>query len=171
MGELFGVERRPHNRYSGAKILRQRWQAHIQNTLSRPVLLIDEAQEMQPGVLAELRLLASADLDAHVLLTTVLAGDGRLAERCARLRRSAARPAADRGLRLLCLPTSAVSRLSFGIAALLRACPASGLRPLGMVVRRYVTLFNGGAVVAITSATLRGRPRRFCGKITGAGGG
>ena len=81
MGELFGVELRPHNRYSGAKILRQRWQAHIQNTLSRPVLLIDEAQEMQPGVLAELRLLASADLDAHVLLTTVLAGDGRLAER------------------------------------------------------------------------------------------
>jgi general secretion pathway protein A len=81
MGELFGVELRPHNRYSGAKILRQRWQAHIQNTLSRPVLLIDEAQEMQPGVLAELRLLASADLDSHVLLTTVLAGDGRLAER------------------------------------------------------------------------------------------
>jgi hypothetical protein len=28
MGELFGVELRPHNRYSGAKILRQRWQAH-----------------------------------------------------------------------------------------------------------------------------------------------
>jgi general secretion pathway protein A len=81
MGELFGVELRPHNRYSGAKILRQRWQTHIQNTLSRPVLLIDEAQEMQPGVLAELRLLASADLDSHILLTTVLAGDGRLVER------------------------------------------------------------------------------------------
>jgi len=81
MGELFGVQLRPHNRYGGAKILRQRWQAHIQNTLSRPVLLIDEAQEMQPGVIAELRLLASADLDSHVLLTIVLAGDGRLAER------------------------------------------------------------------------------------------
>jgi general secretion pathway protein A len=81
MGELFGVELRPHNRHNGAKILRQRWQAHIQNTLSRPVLLIDEAQEMQPGVLAELRLLASADLDSHILLTTVLAGDGRLVER------------------------------------------------------------------------------------------
>ena len=33
MGELFGVELRPHNRYAGAKILRQRWQAHIQSTL------------------------------------------------------------------------------------------------------------------------------------------
>jgi type II secretory pathway predicted ATPase ExeA len=81
MGELFGVELRPHNRYGGAKILRQRWQAHIQSTLTRPVLLVDEAQEMQSSVLAELRLLASVDLDSHILLTTVLAGDGRLAER------------------------------------------------------------------------------------------
>ena len=81
MGELFGVELRPHNRFAGAKILRQRWQAHIQGTLSRPVLVVDEAQEMQSAVLAELRLLASADLDSHILLTVVLAGDGRLAER------------------------------------------------------------------------------------------
>jgi general secretion pathway protein A len=50
MGELFGVELRPHNRYAGARILRQRWQA-------------------------------SADLDSQILLTIVLAGDGRLAER------------------------------------------------------------------------------------------
>ena len=81
MGELFGVELRPHNRFAGAKILRQRWQAHIQGTLSRPVLVVDEAQEMQTAVLAELRLLASADLDSNILLTVVLAGDGRLAER------------------------------------------------------------------------------------------
>ena len=40
MGELFGVELRPHNRYAGARILRQRWQAHIQSTLTRPVLLM-----------------------------------------------------------------------------------------------------------------------------------
>ena len=81
MGELFGVELRPHNRYGGAKILRQRWQAHIQGTLSRPVLLVDEAQEMQSAVLAELRLLASTDLDSNILLTAVLAGDGRLTDR------------------------------------------------------------------------------------------
>ena len=36
---------------------------------------------MQSSVLAELRLLASADLDSQILLTIVLAGDGRLAER------------------------------------------------------------------------------------------
>jgi hypothetical protein len=29
MGELFGVELRPHNRYGGAKVLRQRWQVRI----------------------------------------------------------------------------------------------------------------------------------------------
>ena len=81
MGDLFGVELRPHNRWAGAKVLRERWQAHIDSTLSRPVLIVDEAQEMQPAVLAELRLLASADLDCHILLTVVLAGDGRLVER------------------------------------------------------------------------------------------
>jgi type II secretory pathway predicted ATPase ExeA len=81
MGELFGVELRPHNRYSGTKILRQRWLAHIHSNLCRPVLLVDEAQEMQSAVLAELRLLASAELDSQILLTIVLAGDGRLSER------------------------------------------------------------------------------------------
>jgi type II secretory pathway predicted ATPase ExeA len=81
MGDLFGVELRPHNRFAGAKILRQRWQAHIQGSLSRPVLVVDEAQEMQTAVLAELRLLASTDLDSNILLTVVLAGDGRLTER------------------------------------------------------------------------------------------
>jgi type II secretory pathway predicted ATPase ExeA len=45
------------------------------------VLVVDEAQEMQTSVLAELRLLASADLDSNILLTVVLAGDGRLTDR------------------------------------------------------------------------------------------
>jgi general secretion pathway protein A len=36
---------------------------------------------MVPAVLSELRLLASARFDSHILLTVVLAGDGRLAER------------------------------------------------------------------------------------------
>ncbi len=81
MGDLFGVELHPHNRWAGSKILRDRWQTHIDSALSRPLLLIDEAQEMLLPVLAELRLLSSARLDSHVLLTVVLAGDGRLVER------------------------------------------------------------------------------------------
>lgn len=81
MGELFGVELHPHNRYGGAKVLRQRWQAHIDASLSRPVLIVDESQEVLIPVLAELRLLSSARLDSHLLLTVVLAGDQRLLER------------------------------------------------------------------------------------------
>jgi len=81
MGDLFGVVLHPHNRWGGVKLLRQRWQAHIDAAFSRPVVIVDEAQEMVPAVLSELRLLASARFDSHILLTVVLAGDGRLVER------------------------------------------------------------------------------------------
>jgi len=81
LGELFGVALSPHNRWAGAKVLRSRWQAHIEQALLRPVLLIDEAQEMIPATLTELRLLCSDRLDARMLLTVVLGGDGRLTER------------------------------------------------------------------------------------------
>ncbi len=44
------------------------------------MLLLDEAQEMDPDVLSELRILSSADFDSTSLLTVVLSGDGRLLE-------------------------------------------------------------------------------------------
>ena len=81
MGALFGVQLSPHNRWNGFKVLRERWQSHIDGALVRPVLIIDEAHEMAPKVLAELRVLASAKLNSHILLTVVLAGDGRLLDR------------------------------------------------------------------------------------------
>src|ERR1035438_4224906 len=81
MGDLFGLELRPHNRWAGARVLRERWQTHIDASLARPVLVVDEAQEMLSTVLSEMRLLCSTKLDSHILLTVVLAGDGRLAER------------------------------------------------------------------------------------------
>jgi len=81
LGDLFGVALHPHNRWGGVKLLRERWQAHIDAAFSRPVLIVDETQEMVPAVLSELRLLASARFDSHILLTVVLAGDGRLVER------------------------------------------------------------------------------------------
>ena len=80
LGDLFGVPLKPHNRWGGFKALRERWHAHIDTTLSRPVLLIDEAQEMTPTALSELRLLASTRFDSRLILSVVLAGDGRLAE-------------------------------------------------------------------------------------------
>ncbi len=78
MGDLFGVALKPHNRWGGFKALRERWQTHMESTLLRPILLIDEAQEMHPAVLNELRLLCSAQFDSKILLTVVFAGDKRL---------------------------------------------------------------------------------------------
>ena len=81
LGELFGVPLSPHNRWSGFKALREKWLSHLASTLWRPVLIIDEAQEMDPRVLCELRLLASTEFDSRSILTVVLAGDGRLLDR------------------------------------------------------------------------------------------
>jgi general secretion pathway protein A len=84
LGDAFQVPLRPHNRWAGAKALRERWQAHIDSTLCRPVLLVDEAQEMTPAVLNELRLLSSDRFDARQLLAVVLSGDGRLVDKLRR---------------------------------------------------------------------------------------
>lgn len=84
LGDAFQVPLRPNNRWAGTKALRERWQAHIDSTLSHPVLLVDEAQEATPAVLNELRLLSSVRFDSKQLLTIVLAGDGRLVEKLRR---------------------------------------------------------------------------------------
>ena len=81
LGDLFGVQLSPHNRWAGAKVLRERWQSHIDGSLVRPVLVADEAQDMSAAVLTELRHLSSARFDSHMLLTTILAGDPRLVEK------------------------------------------------------------------------------------------
>jgi general secretion pathway protein A len=81
LGDLFGVELSPHNRWGGAKLLRERWQSHIDAALVRPVLVADEAQDMSTAVLNEMRHLSSARLDSHMLLTTILAGDTRLLDK------------------------------------------------------------------------------------------
>ena len=81
LGDLFTVKLSPSNRWGGFRALRERWKAHVASTRLKPVLLIDEAQEMTPEVLSELRILVSADFDATALLTVILAGDGRLLER------------------------------------------------------------------------------------------
>jgi general secretion pathway protein A len=84
MGDLFAVGLKPNNRWGGFKALRERWQVHLENTLLRPMLLIDEAQEMSPAVLCELRLLASTRFDSRPLLSVILAGDARLTEKLRR---------------------------------------------------------------------------------------
>jgi general secretion pathway protein A len=81
LGDLFGVPLAAHNRWGGFKALRARWADHITSTLSRPVLIIDEAQEALTPVFNELRVLASKALDSRQLLCVVFAGDARLVER------------------------------------------------------------------------------------------
>jgi general secretion pathway protein A len=81
LGAIFGVNLSPANRYGGFKSLRDRWLHHIKTTLFRPVLLIDEAQEMVASCLNEVRLLSSTHFDSQCILTTILCGDKRLPER------------------------------------------------------------------------------------------
>jgi type II secretory pathway predicted ATPase ExeA len=80
MGSLFGIDISASNRYGGHRSLREKWKAHIESTLFRPVIVIDEAQEMNPLVLTELRLLSSDKFDTKCLLTVILSGDQRLTD-------------------------------------------------------------------------------------------
>ena len=84
LGDIFAVPLRPHNRWGGFKSLRERWLAHLETTRVRAVLLVDEAQEMSPAALCELRLMASARFDSQPLLCVVLAGDARLIDKLRR---------------------------------------------------------------------------------------
>jgi general secretion pathway protein A len=81
IGDLFGVPVSTSNRWGAYKTVRAKWQEHIQQTLFRPVLLVDEAQEMSPLLLAELRLLGSTKLDTCTIVTVVLCGDRRLEDK------------------------------------------------------------------------------------------
>lgn len=81
LAEAFGSTVSASNRWGGFKILREKWKAKLESSLRRPVILIDEAQEMLPAVLSELRLLSSEHFDSQSLLTVVLAGDARLTEK------------------------------------------------------------------------------------------
>jgi len=84
LGEVFGLTLKPSNRWGGFKALRERWLAHLEATHRRTILLIDEAQEMGPKTLLELRLLATTRFDSRPLLAVVLAGDARLSDALAR---------------------------------------------------------------------------------------
>jgi general secretion pathway protein A len=84
LGDIFGVPLSPHNRWNSFKHLRERWLQHVESTLIRPVLFIDEAQEMPVCVLNELRLLTSTQFDSRLLLSVILAGDQRLNDKLRR---------------------------------------------------------------------------------------
>jgi type II secretory pathway predicted ATPase ExeA len=78
---IFGFNPIVNNRWGNYRALRDKWLSHIETTMLRPVLLIDEAQEMHSAVLNELRLLSSVAFDSKSILTVVLCGDHRLIDR------------------------------------------------------------------------------------------
>jgi type II secretory pathway predicted ATPase ExeA len=84
LGDIFGVSLSGSNRWGGFKSLRERWVSHLETSLLRPILFIDEAQETPGTVLNELRLLASAQFDSRILLSVILAGDQRLNDKLRR---------------------------------------------------------------------------------------
>ena len=78
LGDIFGVPLKLHNRWHSFKSLREKWAEYLDTSLVRPVLFIDEAQEMPLNVLNELRLLTSLKFDSQLLMSVVLSGDQRL---------------------------------------------------------------------------------------------
>lgn len=84
LGDIFGVALTNNNRWGGFKALRERWLSHLDTTLLRPILFVDEAQEMSTEVLNELRLLASMQFDSRILLTVIFAGDHRFNDKLRR---------------------------------------------------------------------------------------
>lgn len=78
LGASFGTPIGASNRWGGFNALREKWRAKLDATSARPVVLIDEAQDMNAAVLAEIRSLTSDRLDSRHLLTVVLCGDERL---------------------------------------------------------------------------------------------
>ena len=81
LGLIFDVDLKSSNRYGGYRALREKWKLHIESTLFRPVLLIDESQEVPATVLSEIRLLSSMNFDSQNILTIILCGDRRLSEK------------------------------------------------------------------------------------------
>ena len=78
--EIFRIPFSVSNRYLGHQGLRKKWKAHIESTLLRPVILIDEAQALNTAVFNEIKSLSSEHFDSQMLVTVILSGDMRLAE-------------------------------------------------------------------------------------------
>lgn len=78
LGDAFGLPLNSNNRWGSFKMVREKWQTHLESTSLRPILVIDEAQETLPVVLRELRLLTSKEFDSQTLLFVILVGDLRL---------------------------------------------------------------------------------------------
>lgn len=133
---VFGLACGTSNRWGGFRSLRDKWLAHIESTLLRPVILIDEAQEMPSMVLSEIRLLSSIAFDSKAILTVILAGDLRLPER---------------------LRATELAPLESRLRTRLRLEPASSIELVTMLETRCDAAGNGGLMTKELAATLAER--------------
>lgn len=162
LGELFNVGLSPANRYGGFKALRARWKSHCQSTLLRPVLLIDEAQQVSADCLTELRLLQSHHFDSQSLLFTILCGDTRLPER---FRSAELLPLGSRiGPRLVLLPLSPeqlVDYLNFALdlAGNGQLMTAELIRTLAAHAANNLRALNQMSAELLAAAVKRNLPR------------
>lgn len=162
LGELFNVGLSPANRYGGFKALRNRWISHCQSTLLRPVLLIDEAQQVSADCLTELRLLQSHHFDSQSLLFTILCGDNRLPER---FRSAELLPLGSRiGARLALLPLSPeqlVDYLNFALnqAGNAQLMTAELIRTLAAHAANNLRVLNQMAAELLAAAVKKNLPR------------
>ena len=129
MADLFGITTLRSNIWAGFKALREHWHRHLEDTRMRPVLLVDEAQEMAAKVLTELRLLASTEFDSRAILSVVLAGDARL---LAKLRSPELQPVASRIRQRLVMTGSDARELARLLDHLLDAAGNPGLMTPGL---------------------------------------
>jgi len=130
LGDVFCVPLTASNRWGGFKNLRERWLTHVDSTLLRPVLIIDEAQEMSPDVLSELRLLTSMQFDSRNLLSVILAGDQRLNDK---LRRDDLMPLGSRIRVRLITEQASVEQLTRTMEHLLEHAGNPGLMTTGLI--------------------------------------
>lgn len=119
LGAMFDVDFKSSNRYGGYKSLREKWKLHIDSTLLRPVLLVDEAQEMPAATLSELRLLSSMHFDSRNMITVIFSGDRRLGEK---FRTPELQPLGSRiRTRLITEPATKVTLVEFMTESIKRA--------------------------------------------------
>ena len=129
MADLFGIALIHNNHWLGFKGLRHRWLLHFEDTRTRPILLVDEAQEVLGAVLTEMRLLTSTEFDSRAILSVVLAGDRRLLHK---LRSVELLPIASRIRQRLFLTRAEPAELQKMLDHLLREAGNPGLMTAGL---------------------------------------
>jgi type II secretory pathway predicted ATPase ExeA len=81
LSDIYNISFKNNNRWNSYQNLRKKWINFLNTGLLRPVLIVDEAQEMSIDVLNEIRLMSSVNLDSKIVLAVIFSGDMRLLEK------------------------------------------------------------------------------------------